>query len=55
MVSKKEAFRVGDNQISPNALDGHKKYGDMYSIPQRGCPIKLYVMPQINNQSIPMK
>jgi len=51
MVSK-EIFRAGDIEISPKALDGHKKHGDMYSTPEEGCP--MYVMPQ-DQQLIPMK
>jgi len=48
MVSK-EIFRAGNIEISPKALDGHKKHGDMYPIPK-----KKYVMPQ-DQQLIPMK
>jgi len=41
MVSKEEIFRAGDIAISLNALDDHKKHGDMYPIPEGGCPIKV--------------
>jgi len=41
IVSKEEISRAGDFEISLNALDDHKKRGDMCPIPKEGCPIKV--------------